>query len=135
MIDQPGLRINLDWAMGQLASLEIQSEEWIGAHGFSRFELITDIIVDDLNLEGTDGMAEAMGLTEEQRSAAIKVRQGIKALWKAYGSNARHEVLREIQGWSVIVLHAQLYLASANPRYTDYLNELVEKALIENAKS
>lgn len=133
MIELPGLRVNYDWAMEQLAREEIQRSDWPIQSQYSSFDLIIHILFDDMNIEENGDIADTMGLVDQQRVSALAVMKEIKSMWQNFGTEADPDLLRLQPGWEVVMKEAQNYLNSADPEQKRELQQLIEEAEAENA--
>ncbi len=127
-IQYPFMRIDYDWAMGELACPTIKKGQWRGVKGYSTWDLIVHIIFDDSNIEETEGTDEAMGLTPVPRTAALTVMREIKCLWAEFGTEGEENQLRTQPSWKIVMAEAQKYLDTADPSHLEELNELIRQS-------
>ena len=113
----PEMRLNVESAIGELASEEIQAKIWPAPLPFCGFDLVVHILFDDMNIREYDLLPEDMALNHDQRQAVLDVMDRLEMLWGIHGIDANPDVLRADPRWHLVVDAAERYFeASDSPK-------------------
>jgi hypothetical protein len=109
----PWMRLEYEYAIGELASLEIQERIWPNPPPFCGFDLVIHIIFDDINLRESEGLSGDIGLSSSQLRAALKIMELFDAMWNRCGTEAEPGVLMAEPEWLEVVETAKAILATS----------------------